>query len=191
MMQLVEVAKISAGNSAPQAKNAFKNGVIPFIRTSDVGQIHKGEISDSRDMLPRESISKFKLFPAGTILMPKSGASTFLNHRVKTLREAAISSHLAGIVANPEIIREDYLYHYLTLVDARDLVQDASYPSLNLGQIGGIQIPVPPLAVQDDIVAKVKSLLSESAQISLNLVNQERLRLELEASVLRTAFGVN
>ena len=161
VLNLEDVASVSAGNSAPQEKDAFVNGEIPFIRTSDVGQILRGEISDSRDRLPKAKSKSFRVFPRGTILLPKSGASTFLNHRVITTAEAAISSHLAGVVARPEKIRSAYLFHYLTLVDARDLAHDASYPSLNLKQIQGIKIPVPELHEQDRIVALITKSFEE------------------------------
>lgn len=165
ILSLADVAHVSAGNSAPQDTDAFLDGEIPFIRTSDVGRILQGEISDSRDRLSSVKANSFKIFPPETILIPKSGASTFLNHRVKTTVEAAISSHLAGIIAIPEKIRSNYLFHYLTLVDARDLAQDASYPSLNLTQIEGIQIPVPNLSEQDRILDLIDQSFEEVDQL--------------------------
>lgn len=76
--QLKEVADIGSGNSAPQKKDLFEGGIYPFIRTSDVGQVRFGAIGGARDLLNDEGISGLRLMPAGTILMPKSGASTFL-----------------------------------------------------------------------------------------------------------------
>ena len=35
MKQLGDVAKVGAGNSAPQDKSLFINGMFPFFRTSD------------------------------------------------------------------------------------------------------------------------------------------------------------
>ncbi len=161
VVNLEDVATVFAGNSAPQEKDAFDDGEISFIRTSDVGQILRGEISDSRDKLSVSKSKKFRIFPKGTILIPKSGASTFLNHRVITTVEAAISSHLAGVVADPSKVRSSYLFHYLTLVDARDLAQDASYPSLNLKQIQGIQVPLLDLREQDRIVSLIENSFEE------------------------------
>jgi len=80
--KLGDVCEIGAGNSAPQDKALFKNGCYPFFRTSDVGKIHFGKIKQSADMLNNRGIQGMRLFRKGTILFPKSGASTFLNHRV-------------------------------------------------------------------------------------------------------------
>jgi restriction endonuclease S subunit len=173
--KLGDIADVLSGSSAPQETDAFDDGEIPFIRTSDVGQIRKGEIYTSRDLLPSSAVNKFRLFPTGTILMPKSGASTFLNHRVITRVEAVISSHLAGVVANQEFVSAEYLYHFLTLVDAKDLVADASYPSLNLKQIQAISVPVPPLGSQLRIVEEIDSFL----ELSKDLENAAKLKMEL------------
>lgn len=79
LKKLGEVANVSSGNSAPQDKELFKNGIYPFIRTSDAGQIKKGIINSCVDYLNGTGIKGLKLYRKGTILFPKSGASTFLN----------------------------------------------------------------------------------------------------------------
>ena len=81
--KLGEVCDISAGNSAPQKKEFFKNGKFPFFRTADVGKVHiSNNLTVAKDYLNKNGIKGLKLFKKGTILLPKSGASTFLNHRV-------------------------------------------------------------------------------------------------------------
>jgi type I restriction enzyme S subunit len=94
-----------------------------------------------------------RLWKAGTILIPKSGASTFVNHRVILGLDAHVSSHLATIQAEPTRCDGRYLLYYLSTVKAQDLIQDQSYPSLKLPEIAGIEIPLPPLAEQKRIVA--------------------------------------
>ena len=47
------------------------------FRTSDVGRIHIGAIIKSRDKLNESGIRGLRKFVKGTILLPKSGASTF------------------------------------------------------------------------------------------------------------------
>ena len=183
-MRLGDVAKIAAGNSAPQEKGAFDDGTFPFIRTSDVGRIHIGEISDSLDRLPISSVPKYRVFPAGTILFPKSGASTFLNHRVITTREAVISSHLAGVIPNQEMCLPDFLFHLLATVDARDLLQDQSYPSLTLGQIENISVVIPSLNEQQAIVEKLNQVVGYIKNEHQALTRESILAKELAQAIL-------
>ena len=184
VLRLGEFAEVGAGNSAPQNEGLFKGGTLPFVRTSDVGAIHIGSIESSRDLLTPEGANGLKLFPAGTILFPKSGASTFLNHRVILNIPTYVSSHLATIKANSEYALDCYIFYFLQTVDARDLCQDQAYPSLNRDQIAGIEVPLPSLEEQKKIVEKLDSAFSEIDLLEKNLNLGERKANELLKSIL-------
>jgi type I restriction enzyme S subunit len=160
-VQLKDVATVSAGNSAPQADALFESGTFNFYRTSDVGRIRKGLISDSLDKLNNEGIKGLKKFEVGTILFPKSGASTFLNHRVMLEKEGYVSSHLAGIKAKNELLNDKFLFYYLTTIDSKNLVQDSNYPSLKTTSIEKIQFQLPPLEIQEKLAVKLDALFNE------------------------------
>lgn len=157
---LATVAEIAAGNSAPQYDKYFENGRFLFVRTSDVGAVHFSDsFASSADRLNELAVEelRLRLFPPGTILFPKSGASTFLNHRVVLKESAYVSSHLAAIICDPTKALPTFVYRLLCEVDARTLTPDQAYPSLKLPDIGGISIPLPPLAIQEEIVAEIES----------------------------------
>ena len=155
-IRLEEVAIINAGNSAPQDDLLFENGTVPFIRTSDVGKIKFGRISTSADKLIPPAADKLKLFKKGSILFPKSGASTLLNHRVILDIDACVASHLAVITPNENCLGA-YLLYTLSYIDAASLVDDPSYPSLTLQEIKDIEIPLPPIEIQKQIVSELDS----------------------------------
>lgn len=161
MARLGDVAKVSAGNSAPQDKALFENGKYPFVRTADVGRIHKGVIYESSDYLNDRGIEKLRLMEKGTILFPKSGASTFLNHRVMLGMDAYVSSHLATIKANAALVMDGYLLYFLQTIDAKNLVASSGYPSLQTKAIAGISVPLPQLEEQKRIVARLDAAFAE------------------------------
>jgi len=159
-VELKEIAEIKSGNPAPQDDRYFDGGEFPFIRTSDVGAVHYSDnFIGSADKVNQTAVDelRLRLFPAGTILFPKSGASTFLNHRVLLGEPAYVSSHLACIVCDEERVLSKYAYHILRCVDARKITPDQAYPSLRLTHIGNIPIPLPSLAVQRRIVAEIEA----------------------------------
>ncbi len=162
--KLGEVANVGSGNSAPQNKKLFENGIFPFFRTSDVGQIRKGFIGTSVNYLNENGIKSLKLFQKGTILLPKSGASTFLNHRVMMLVDGYVSSHLATIKAMSKIVDDKFLLYYLITIDAKDLIQNIAYPSLKISEIELIPIPLPPLSEQRRIVSILDKCFSAIEQ---------------------------
>jgi type I restriction enzyme M protein len=154
---LGEVADVKSGNPAPQDKKFFSNGEFSFIRTSDVGAIKEGSIYSSRDYLNVEGIKNLRKFSRGSILFPKSGASTLLNHRVIMGIDSYVSSHLAVIKGNNEKVLDKYLFYLLKKVDTKDLVANPSYPSLNLDEIEKIEIPIPDLITQREIIFELDS----------------------------------
>jgi len=155
---LGDVAEVGAGNSAPQDESLFKDGTYPFFRTADAGRVRFGDIYESTDYLNEKGIKGLRRYPKGTILFPKSGASTFLNHRVMLGVEGCVSSHLATIVADETQIEPRFLLYFLSTISAQDLVQDHAYPSLNLPTISGISIQAPPLPEQQ----RISSILDEA-----------------------------
>ena len=153
------IAQIAAGNPAPQGETYFSNGQFPFVRTSDVGAVHRSDhFVGTADRVNQEAVDELglRLFPTSTILFPKSGASTFLNHRVVLGELAYVASHLAGIICNEKKVSAKYVYRLLCQIDARSITPDQAYPSLRLTEIGNIKIPLPPLEVQREIVAEIE-----------------------------------
>ena len=176
---LGDVAKVGAGNSAPQDEALFKDGTIPFFRTADAGRVRFGDICEAADYLNDKGAIGLRHFAPGTILFPKSGASTFLNHRVMLGVGGCVSSHLATIVADENQAHPRFLLYYLSTVAAEDLVQDHAYPSLNLPTIAEIEVHLPALAEQQRIVGILdeafEGLITAKANAEKNLQNARAL----------------
>lgn len=187
-VRLGDVCEIRAGDSAPQDKKLFNGGRFPFVRMSDVGAVHYGVLRDSRDKLNEAGISKLHLFKTGSILFPKSGASTFLNHRVILGIDAYVVSHLAVIIPR-EKVDGKFLLNLLAQVDAKDLMQDTSYPALRTSEISEIEFCLPPLPVQREIVARLERELGAVDELAKKF---EELAQAAEAefkATLKETFG--
>ena len=158
-VELRTIAQIAAGNPAPQDEAYFSNGQFSFVRTSDVGTVHRSShFVGTADQVNRKAVDELRLrrFPRGTILFPKSGASTFLNHRVRLGEPAYVASHLATIVCDEKKASSEYVYRLLCQMDARSITPDQAYPSLRLKEIGNIRIPLPPLEFQAVLVKEIE-----------------------------------
>lgn len=191
---LKDVCEIGAGNSAPQEQELYENGNYYFIRTSDVGFIHFGEIRASKDKLNQKGIKGLKLYKKGTILLPKSGASTFLNHRVIMCVDAYVVSHLATIKANNSIFLDKFLLYFLSTIDAKSLIQNQSYPSLRLTDISNIKVKIPPLSEQERIVRildEVFENIEKAKQNTLKNLNNAKELFESHLNTLLCYFEIN
>lgn len=186
---LGDISLVGAGNPAPQDKALFVGGSYPFFRTSDVGRIHIGTVVESEDKLNEKGIKRLTLHPVGTILIPKSGASTFLDHRVLMGVDGYVSSHLATVRAKPEIVDTKYLFYYMLTVEARSLGVDTAYPTLSLSQLNAIKVELPELPEQRRIVAILDEafagLATVIANAEKNLANVRELFDSVSKSLLQ------
>lgn len=156
-VKLGDIADVRAGNSAPQNQEFFKNGIYPFFRTSDIAKVHySNNLIEAENFLNENGIKGLRLFKKGSILFPKSGVSTYLDHRALMGTDGYVVSHLAVItVKDYNIILPEFLYEISKLLKARDIKQRSGYPSLNENDIKRVVIPLPPLNVQKQIVSEI------------------------------------
>lgn len=183
--ELGKLADVSSGDSAPQSSSYFLNGIYPFCRTSDVGKIHRSSnFSDIEDYINETAISKLHLFRRGTILFPKSGASTLLNHRVILSIDSYVSSHLATIYANS--IDRYYLYYFLCTVDAKQLVPNVDYPSLKISELKNIKVPYPTDKREQEYIVKTLDAVAKMIKLRKETID---LTKKLIPAIFQEMFG--
>lgn len=185
---LEDIADISAGNPAPQDVADFSEDGQPFVRMQDVGREHHTRtLTHTADKLTADAIrrNRLRLYPAGTLLIPKSGASINLNHRALLAREAYVVSHLATVVPDTSLVDAEYLYFWSLTYDPRSQAQTTSLPSLPTSLIKSAQIPLPPLPDQRRVV----DLLSRAEGIVRLRREAQRKAAELVPALFLDMFG--
>ncbi len=173
---LGEVAEIKAGNPAPQKEKYFENGNIPFVRVQDLGRYGKTSfLTEVKDKVNSVAITecKLKIFPEGTVLLPKSGMSTLLNHRAILAKNACVVSHLAAIIPQKNALSE-YLYYFLCTLDSSRIAQRTTLPSIKLKTLSNLEIPIPPLEEQKKIVEILQfaDYLKERRREAIKLIDK-------------------
>ncbi|MBZ0100379.1 MAG: restriction endonuclease subunit S, partial [Taibaiella sp.] len=153
---LGEVTQIIAGNPAPQGKEFFEAGKYPFVRVQDMGRLgNKKTLYDTKDKINDKAVSKLRLFPKGSVLFTKSGASTLLNQRAILPREMYVVSHIAAAIPTSKVISE-WLYYWLLTIDFAHYAHATTLPSLPLSKAKLIPIPVLPLSQQKSTIAEIE-----------------------------------
>lgn len=176
--RLGDIADVVAGDPAPQKPKAFAPNGPLFVRMQDVGRDHLNPaLSFSTDHLDREWLGKnrLRLFPKGSILIPKSGVSVNLNHRAMLATDAYVVSHLAVVIPNRSKVEPNYLFWWAVRYDPRKQVQVTSLPSLKISTLKSAKIPLPPLEEQ----RRIADILNRAAMIE---------RLHVQATDLLNAF---
>ena len=162
LRKLGDVATVTAGTSAPQDDKYFDGGQFNFVRTQDVGRYgFTTSLIETKDRVNELAIKEKRLKKArkGASIFPKSGASILTNSRAMLGCDSYIVSHLAIVDADQTLLDDHFLYYFLRTVDFGEFAQsEEGYPSLRLSDISELDIPIPPLAEQRRIVARIEEL---------------------------------
>ena len=186
---LAKVASIEGGMSAPQNKQVFKGGRIPFVRMKDLGRYHQTDcLTETDDYLREDFVAqkKAKIYQTKSILIPRSG-SVYLNHRAMLGVNACVVGHIAVLSAFEDVILPEYLYYFLCTVDmGRWSPRTTGLDSLNFSVVTEkIEIPLPLLPVQERIV----ELLQQADAIRHKRAETHRLTDQILPAVFHKMFG--
>jgi len=184
---LDDVATVTAGNPAPQGEEFFEGGTHPFVRVQDLGRLKfASHLNETADYVNDKASKTLRLFPRGSILFTKSGASLLLNQRAILGRDMHVVSHIGVAVPGPRIASE-WLYYWLRTVDFADIAHGANMPSLPLAKVKKIMVPVPPLEEQSARVAEIEKQFSRLDEAVANLKRVKANLKRYKAAVLKAA----
>jgi type I restriction enzyme S subunit len=182
---LDEVADVTAGNPAPQGQEFFEGGTKPFVRVQDMGRLSGAvKLYETHDYINEKAAKTLKLFPQGSVLFTKSGASTLLNQRVILGRDMYVVSHIAAAIPKKSILSE-WLYYWLRTIDFAYLAHATTLPSLPLSKAKAIPVPVAPLDQQKRIVAEIEKQFSRLDEAVANLKRVKANLKRYKAAVLK------
>ena len=159
MILIKDVASVESGFGFPLAHQGNVDGQIPFLKVSDMNlpgnevQVVSWNNSTSPDVL-REL--KAKAFPAGTVIFPKVGAAIATNKKRILTCSSSYDNNVMGIVPNTERLLPKFLHAYLSTFDISQWASNAQPPSIRKTVVENQQIPLPPLEVQQEIVAEIE-----------------------------------
>lgn len=176
---LGEVAKIQRGAS-PRPISQYltddeENG-IPWIKIGDIA-VGEKYVNRTEQKITYEGSLKFRVLKKGDFIMSNSmsyGRPYILNI------DGAIHDGWASISGFQEKLNSDFLYHYLSsnMVQSywNSKINSGSVSNLNSDIIKSLQIPIPPLSVQSEIVAILDTFDTLVNSISEGLPKEIKLR---------------
>ncbi|MBR6714940.1 MAG: restriction endonuclease subunit S [Prevotella sp.] len=154
----------------------FYNGNIPWVKTTEV---HNCEIYDTEEKITQLAIEQTncKIYPPNTLLMAMYGQGKTRGQVAKLKISASTNQACAAINLDSQKCDFEYAYACLLLMyeNIRAMAQGGNQANLNLKLVSSIQIPLPPLPLQELFASKIQSIEHQKALIKQSITEVETL----------------
>lgn len=182
---LENIGDVITGKTPSTKDKANFGGSIPFVKPGDLDS--GGYIEYTADTLTEKGFSQVPRLPKDAVMVTCIGN---LGKIGITTKPSATNQQINSIVLNKNI-RSKYLYHYLSTMRWW-LEQEASATTvsiINKGKFSKAPIKLPPLAEQQQIVAKLDELLAQVDTLKTRLDTIPKILKRFRQSVLAAAVS--
>jgi type I restriction enzyme M protein len=156
MVELGEVCEIKSGGTPSRSESAFWNGTIPWVGST---VCKNGYVMQAEEFITEEGFknSSTKLFVSGTTLIALVGATIGKTGLLKF--DSTTNQNVAGLY--PTSLNEldpNYLFYISQCLYPKFLtLGEGKFRMANLSFVRSQKIPLPPIAIQQEIVAEIES----------------------------------
>jgi type I restriction enzyme, S subunit len=187
-----DVAELRSGFGFPTPLQGRAEGDLGFYKVGDISRNwQKGQtyLSAAEHYISHGEARKLRAipFPAGSVVFAKIGAAVALNRRAILKSSSLVDNNVMGL-APYECTTPEFLFHFMCRVDLGAKTRGGNVPSLRKGDVEEIPFPLPPLAEQKRIVAKIEELFSELEAGEESLRVARRQLGVYRQSLLKQAF---
>ena len=116
-----DIANVTSGNPRSAGRKYF-HGNNKFIRVQHIPEnnVYVSKCDFINDVAVKDC--RLKLFPAKTILFPKSGASVYLEKKAMLNEPSYVVSHLCAVNANESRITSSFYFTFLKDLNYQNIV---------------------------------------------------------------------
>lgn len=164
---LDEVCTIKSGYT-PSSDDLASDGDFPYFKVAEMN------LPGNEKYLihsPSYLSGNIKTFPANSIVFPKNGAAVSTNKK-RILQVASVVDLNTAVMMAHQNISVNYLYYILINIDFATLVKRGAVPTLNIPEFKKHSVPLPPMEVQQQIVAeldKINEIIEDCRELLRNL----------------------
>ncbi|AWV20016.1 Type I restriction-modification system specificity subunit (plasmid) [Roseomonas mucosa] len=162
------------------------SGDLPYVKVADlsISANRDGIVTSSRFVSMARADAAIE---AGSIVFPKRGGAIATNRKLLSQTSVICDSNLMAMKPFLDAMLP-YLYMWFGAFDLWKLNSGTSVPQINNKDIYPLPVPLPPLAEQHRIVAKVHEIMTLCDQLEASLRTRDEARHGLLTSVLAEAL---
>jgi type I restriction enzyme S subunit len=183
-VKLGEVCELKNGFAFKSSK--FRAEGTPILRISNIqdGSITLKKIVYACQADYTEDLEKYRV-SEGALLIAMSGATTG-KVGINTTKNSFYLNQRVGMFKPSNALDRDYLYYLLStkVEENLSISAGAAQPNLSTKQINSITFPLPPLAEQERIVAKLDAAFAELEAVRTAIAESKANYQALKAAIL-------
>lgn len=187
--KIKSLCQLGSGGTPSRSCPQYYKGSIPWVKT---GEVLNDEIFETEEHISEDAISNSsaKLYPKGSLIIAMYGQGDTRGRTAK-LGIDATTNQACAVLHNIDnsIVSTDYLWYYLQgrYDDLRSLASGNNQPNLNASKINNYDVVVPPMDVQNEMVAHIKEQKALSKQLKQRgLEIRENALKEFENKIYNT-----
>lgn len=173
--KLGDITKIGTGSTPSRNNNDYYQGTIPWVKSTEVCNC----VIDSTE----EHISELALNETNCTIYPKNSILIAMYGQGKTRGQVAIlnieatTNQAVAAIQPCEICNKIYMFQYLRLMyeTIRCMARGGNQANLNLSLVKSINIPLPPLSLQNLFAQRIELIEQQKAEIKSTIADLETL----------------
>ena len=161
--KLREVCNFYSGTGFPVKYQGETNGELPFYKVGDiannavVGNVYLSLCNNYISHAVADEI-RGTIIPANVVVFAKIGEALKLNRRAITSCECLIDNNAMGIGGKPEYLDSKFFYFFMKNLKMEVLAESTTVPSVRKTKLEEVEIEVPPLDKQAEMVVVLSTL---------------------------------
>ncbi len=179
-MRMDEVFEMRNGYTPSKANDRYwNNGTIPWFRMEDIRQ--NGRIlSDSIQHITKEAVKGGRLFPANSFIIATTAT---IGEHALIIADSLANQQFTNLTIRKSLVEQildKYLFYYLFIVGewCKNNTNISGFASVDMSKFRKLEIPIPPIEVQNEIVRILDIFTSHAAELQANLQAELQARKE-------------
>jgi type I restriction enzyme S subunit len=183
------VGTVSNGSTPSRQEPLYWGSGIPWVSS---GEVASGVVRRTREQITDAGFnnSSVRLLPRGTVLMAMIGEGKTRGQSAILDIDACINQNIAGVVPVGGILNSKYLWFWFRreYENTRTKGNGSGPKALNCERVRELEINLPPLAEQTEIVRRVEALFNLADRIEVRCTAARTQAQRLTPLVLARAF---
>ncbi len=166
-VRLNELVVVGTGSTPTTTNHEYYNGTIPWYTSSATNNAFAAE---PEKFITEKALreTNCKVFPSGSLIIALYGQGKTRGQISEIVTPGATNQAIAAMVffESSQNLKLYLKYFFIKIYsEIRLLAEGAAQPNLNVGKIKNTLVPLPPLAEQRRIVAKIDQLMAHCDEL--------------------------